>query len=158
MRWIAAALLIATGLGLAGCGSAGTETSSDSTASDPGSSSSSSASCKPLTKSQLHQVADGLDKGLSLTDGARLPMPKDERVYGVTRIIAVTIEFEDGETETAILAAGLNEGDLGPILAVDHMAREFFTWGSAAWKGSPMREYQDELLVSDEAQEVEGCL
>ena len=45
------------------------------------------------------------------------------------------------QADPAILAVGLTDEDLGPILA-----------------GSPMKEYQDELLVSDAAQDVQDCL
>jgi hypothetical protein len=113
--------------------------------------------CKPLKKSQLKAIAEGLrSKRYQLTKGATLPLPKDSQAYGMRKIAAVRMVGRGHiENKVAVLAMGKN---VGPITVVSDVSRVYFDWGTFARKGSPMRDYQNELLTSDAARDVPDCL
>lgn len=111
--------------------------------------------CKPLKKSQLKAIAEGLtSKTYHLAEGATLPLPKDSQAFGMRKIVAVRV-VGAGDDGAVLLAMGK---DVGPITVVGEVSRLYFDWGAAARKGSPMYDYQDELLTSNAAQEVSDCV
>lgn len=117
-----------------------------------GGSSEPAADCIALDQAMLEQISDGLvDSSLTVESGAAVELSEVNQSFGYRYAVAV-----DVDDETPILASG--SVDSGPLLAADHLARVYFTWGGAAEDDSPIGEWRDAMFVSDAAEAAAGCL
>lgn len=113
-------------------------------------------SCIPLTDTELTGIEQGLlDQTMVLTQGYRLPLPTDYQGVGLTQVVAVAILGEGIDEQPAVLAIG---DQVGPIAAIDHVAREFFDWGAATQPDSRAGQVRDALATSPHADQVRSCI
>lgn len=153
MRVTTTIIAAACVLAMTGCSSSD-QTSTASTDAAPGPAA--QLECTKLTKTELSSIAEGLlDSKIKLTAGWRAPLPADVQGGGLEQLVVVTMKGAGIDNEPALLAIG---EQVGPVMAVDHVAREFFDWGAAADEGSKMASIRDAIAVSDTAAQMPSCL
>ena len=126
------------------------------TSTPPATSSAPGVLCVPLTDTELSGIEQGLlDQGMVLTQGYRLPLPVELHGGGLTQIVAVAILADGIDEQPAVLAIG---DQVGPVAAIDHVAREFFDWGAATQPGSPAAAVRDAIATRAHADQVRSCI
>jgi hypothetical protein len=157
---VAAAVLFVAGCSSSDSSSGSSPTSESPTSKSPSTSESPSTStnCVQLSPKVLNQISEGLIYSQTkIVDGAAVPLPDDEQQFGIEYVAALEVD-NGSSTETVFLGLGAPQGSIGPIIVGDNVARVFFDWGTAAQEGSPMRDYQDTLFLTDAADEAKECL
>jgi hypothetical protein len=109
--------------------------------------------CKPLKKSQLSEIAPGMERSARVKSGAWVPL-NDEYRFGFNQVFA--LRLSTGEVAT-FAAESLGKSDQGLLMAVNGSARKHFTWGAAVRPGSPMDDDLQAVKDSLEYTEAIGC-
>ena len=116
-----------------------------------------SAKCLPLGEAKLASIAEGLKVEAELLRGAAVELPEDEQDLGIEYAAAVEVE-SDGDKSVVILGLSDAEPTTGMIMASDHVARLYFTWGDAAQDGSRAGNLRDRVFLTDAAKDAKRCL
>jgi hypothetical protein len=115
------------------------------------------AECDPLSKSDLavyEDLAAIEGSNAKVPKGMILDLPEELHDFDATKIAAVEAHLKDDQVETALFAT---DDSAFPVFALNDAARRNFTVVSGK-PGSPVGDYQESILESDEAGLVEDCL
>jgi hypothetical protein len=112
------------------------------------------SNCKPLKKSQLSEIAPGMDRSARVKSGVLVPLT-DEYQFGFNQVIALALT--NGSVAT-FATENLGKSDHGLLMAVNGTARKHFTWGAAVRPGSPMDDDLQAVKDSAEYTEAVDCV
>jgi hypothetical protein len=126
-------------------------TAEETTEPEPGPSPESN--CKPLKKSQLSEIAPGMDDSVRVKSAVWVPLT-DEYQFGFNQVIALRLSTGDVAT---FATENLGKSDQGMLMAVNGPARKHFTWGAAVNPGSPMDDDLQAVKDSYEYAEALDC-
>jgi hypothetical protein len=112
------------------------------------------AKCVDLKKSEIETIAAGAEDPDSkiISRGARLPLAKDHGAF--QQVVAVEL---GGPRQKGYIATFAIGDQVGPIIALNKIAVEDFTWGDAINPGSPMAEERSLILHSAEHDQAMKC-
>jgi hypothetical protein len=114
--------------------------------------------CVRLTKAEVAQIADGLKNDrLKVVWGVRVPLATPAK-FGMQQIAAVEVSPVTVLSPAFAVGKTTADGIDSPIIAVNHEARKYFTWGAAAKSGSPIDKERDALEYSPEYAAATDCV
>jgi hypothetical protein len=95
-------------------------------------------------------------QGPAANVGFAVELAAHQKEYGVGYVAAV--EVLGGPRGDDIVLLGVGSPSDGPVMVGDDVARTRFTWGTAAQKGSPVRQFEDGLHLTLAAHKAKVCL
>ena len=110
--------------------------------------------CVDLKRSEIEAIAKGAEDPDSkiISRGARLPLADDHGPF--KQVVAVEL---GGAMQKGYIATFAIGDQVGPIIALNQIAIEDFTWGDAINPGSPMAEERSLILRSAEHGQAMKC-
>lgn len=114
----------------------------------------SESKCVDLKESEIEAIAKGAKSSDSkiISRGARLPLADDHGPF--KQVVAVEL---GGPMQKGYIATFAIGDQVGPIIALNKIAIEDFTWGDAINPGSPMAEERSLILHSAEHGQAIKC-
>jgi hypothetical protein len=110
-------------------------------------------SCKLLKKSQLAEIAPGMDSSTRVKLGVWVPLSGDYQ-FGFNQVVALRLT---GGSVATFATENLGKADHGLLMAVNGPARKHYTWGAAVRPGSPMDDDLQAVKASPEYAEAVDC-
>jgi hypothetical protein len=113
------------------------------------------STCKPLKKSQLSDIASGVEASSSarVKSGVWVPL-SGEYQFGFNQVVA--LRLSTGAVAT-FATENLGKSDHGLLIAVNRPARNHFTWGAAVNPGTPIDNDLQAVKNSSEYAEAVDC-
>jgi len=111
--------------------------------------------CVDLKKSEIEAIAEGAadPDAKIISQGARLPLANDHDPFKQVVVVELGGPMQKGYIATFAI------GDkVGPIIALNKIAIDDFTWGDAINPGSPMAKERSLILHSAEHNQAIKCI